>query len=104
MGLDIVELFLEVEKRFDIKIPDEEADTLLTVGHLHRAIMARAPLARRVPDAGRILKLDDGPIPLRSMTPDEVWEALVNVVEQETGVKRAEIQPDARWVQDLKLD
>ena len=43
------------------------------------------------PDAGRILKLDDGPIPLRSMTPDEVWEALVNVVEQETGVKRAEI-------------
>lgn len=99
MGLDIVELFLEVEKRFDIKIPDDEADTLLTVGHLHRAIMAR-----RVPDAGRILKLDDGPIPLRSMTPDEVWEALVNVVEQETGVKRAEIQPDARWAQDLKLD
>jgi len=39
MGLDSVELLLEVEETFDISIPDEEACQILTVGELHQSIL-----------------------------------------------------------------
>ena len=32
-SLDTVELIMEFEKEFDISIPDEQAETILTVGH-----------------------------------------------------------------------
>ena len=38
MGLDSVELLLEVEKAFDIEIPDQEAALIMTVGDFHNAI------------------------------------------------------------------
>lgn len=35
MGLDSVELVMEVEKAFDIRIPDEQAEKMITVGAMH---------------------------------------------------------------------
>ncbi len=32
-SLDTVELIMEFEKEFDLSIPDEEAENILTVGH-----------------------------------------------------------------------
>lgn len=34
MGLDTVELIVEIEKSFDISIPDEDAERIATVGQL----------------------------------------------------------------------
>ncbi|MFL9483259.1 acyl carrier protein [Chitinophagaceae bacterium LWZ2-11] len=33
-SLDVIEVIMEVEKEFDIKIPDEDAESLTTVGAL----------------------------------------------------------------------
>jgi len=33
-SLDLYEIFMEIEKELDIKIPDEDAENLLTVGSL----------------------------------------------------------------------
>lgn len=37
-SLHIVELVMQIENRFDIEIPDEDAETLLTVGDVKRYI------------------------------------------------------------------
>lgn len=39
MGLDIVELVMEVEEEFDVRIPDREAERLMTVGDLYRWLL-----------------------------------------------------------------
>ncbi|MCU7549986.1 hypothetical protein OCK74_12710 [Chitinophagaceae bacterium LB-8] len=38
MGLDSVEILMKVEDTFDIKIPDREAEQILTVGDFHDAV------------------------------------------------------------------
>jgi acyl carrier protein len=43
MGLDTVELVIEVEKAFGIKIPDEEASQMINVGHLYHYLLAILP-------------------------------------------------------------
>ena len=38
MGLDSIELVMEIEKAFDIRIPDEEAEKILTVGDMYNSV------------------------------------------------------------------
>lgn len=38
MGLDSVELIMEVETAFDIRIPDPEAEKIVTVGDLYETV------------------------------------------------------------------
>jgi acyl carrier protein len=40
MGLDTVELVMAVEEWFEISIPDAAAQTLFTVGDLHRFVVS----------------------------------------------------------------
>jgi acyl carrier protein len=49
MGLDVLDLFMRVERTFDITIPDEDAERLYTVGDLHRYILGKVPLVEREP-------------------------------------------------------
>jgi acyl carrier protein len=45
MGLDAVELVIEVEQAFSIKIPDDEAVRMLTPGDVHEYILANTKMA-----------------------------------------------------------
>ncbi len=41
MGLDTVELVMEIEDAFDISIPDDQASKMLTVGDVYEFILER---------------------------------------------------------------
>ncbi len=54
MGLDAVEIVMEVEETFDISIEDKDAEKLRTVGDLYRYILARIELQEKVPGAAPV--------------------------------------------------
>jgi acyl carrier protein len=93
MGLDIVELVMEVEHVFGIEIPDADAERLRTVGSMYAYLRERvAPEAWPPPPAGT------------PMTADPLWTDLLDVIEKETGVDRAQLVPSASFIEDLDLD
>ncbi len=47
MGLDAVELLIEIEDTFSIEIPDEDASRMATVGDVHEYIVANSNMASK---------------------------------------------------------
>lgn len=47
MGLDSIELLVEVETEFKISIPDIEAEEIITVGDFYQAILKKMPSKKR---------------------------------------------------------
>ena len=47
MGLDTVELVIEVEKAFDISILDADAEKIITVGQLYDCVVSKLPAHER---------------------------------------------------------
>ena|SRR5439155_24042165 len=90
MGLDTVEMVMEVESTFGIAIPDADAAKLTTVGALYDYVAGQiAPhtvVAAYGPYAG------------------ELWERYLDVLEREIGIRRVALRPEARFVQDLGMD
>ena len=94
MGLDVVELVMDVEAQFGLEVPDADASRLRTVGDLYRYVRAHAPALPARPDAA------PGAVP----TGDPVWERLLDILERETGHRRERLTPDASFVDDLGMD
>jgi acyl carrier protein len=92
MGLDTVELLWEVEAAFQIRISNEEAERLKTVGQLNECI-ARL-VAERHSLSGRPT------IP----APEVTWPLLVPIVVETLGVAAEKVTPTAEWKRDLGAD
>jgi acyl carrier protein len=86
VGLDIVELVMEVEEEFSIAIPDGLAATLTTVGKLHAAVVAE------------LHRLD------RPLPPEEVFERIRGIVSTQLGVPPEQVVEGARFVEDFGAD
>lgn len=94
MGLDIVEAFMAVEQEFGIDIPTAEAAQMATVGALFEYVRRHAPgdVQSSAEETG--IGLYSGPL----------WERYLAVLTRETGWRRDRLRPDARWVDDLRMD
>jgi acyl carrier protein len=86
MGLDTVELVMDVEEEFDVSIPDEVAPTLVRLGDLH-AFAVRALEARGEP-----------------IDPSAAWERLKSVVRRKFAAQDELLTPETHIVNDLGLD
>jgi acyl carrier protein len=83
MGLDIVEMVLEVEKHFGVSLPDEEMAQAPTVGALHGLVLKHLRLSSTDPRV------------------DQVFSELRDIVCRELGVRPEDVVPQAHLVHDL---
>src|ERR1700753_3018570 len=95
MGLDIVELVLECEKEFDVKLEDWRLERMQTVGDLFELICEQlqlpwGPDAPR-PPVGRTL-IPRSSAPKEGWDRDAVWTKLVQVVTDQLAVEPDEVK------------
>lgn len=86
MGLDSVELIMEIEDEFQVSIPDAEAENLAVLGDLREHIV-------------RALRDRDPPV-----TEAEVWQRLHSLLVESFGVNPTKIVPTAHIVADLGIN
>jgi acyl carrier protein len=84
MGLDIVELIMRVEEEFDLEIPDEDVEQLITTGMMADYLVQKQeqPLERQ----------------------EEIWQQLCFVIADQCAVPPEKITRNTRFVEDLNLD
>jgi len=86
MGLDFVELLMDVEDEFDVRVDEESHLAIQTVGDLHVVVL------NLMTAAGRTVT-------------DEVtqssWISIQRIVSETYGVDHGELQHDTRFVEDL---
>ena len=85
MGLDIVELIVEVEEKFNISIPDEEAASLATVGQVVDYVYTH-----QKSDA----KLEKS----------EIQDRVIDLVSDKTGISKEKIALHHSFTNDLGMD
>ena len=90
MGLDSLELVVAFEERFDLRIPDEIAEKLVTPGHVHEYIVEVLSERRhaKVPEIEK----------------EHIWAQIVEIVVKQLGVKPELVTRTARFVDDLGVD
>jgi len=85
MGLDLVEMIYRIEEKFEITIPDEAAEKMITPRNVIDYLMNR-------PEVGEKWSRD-----YVSMT---IWQ----IIEDETGVLQKDFNEDSRFIEDMGLD
>ncbi len=121
MGLDALEIVLRAEELFAIKIQDDEAAAVRTVGHFYELICAKLnviPLRSPVTSSelptitqkekALLFLYKHTPLPappeVLPWSPQSIWDCLVAVLVDQQGLKPANILYEARFVEDLGVD
>jgi len=86
MGLDTVELIIEIERHFDIHIEDEEAEKLNTVQSIINHVKEK-------------LEIDNRELKLEIIT-----KHVINIVSNKAGIDKQKIKLTNSITQDLGLD
>jgi acyl carrier protein len=92
MGLDSVEIVMDIEDRFGIDITDAEAARCVRVGDLLDCVMAKL-------EAGQTSKPER-----QQWTRPQVLEEIRDTIVEQAGVRRERILLDARLRGDLGID
>jgi hypothetical protein len=88
MGLDVVEMVIALENEFGVTLPDAELRAADTVDALFELISTQS---------GQIA------VDQRQRFREANWERYLDVVERETGARRADLLPRTRFIRDLGL-
>lgn len=83
MGLDLVEIVLEVEEEFDVQLNHHEPPLL--VGELFE--MTLAPIRKQYSD--------------KMLADDDVWIAMRNLIADQLGLPNERVTREANFVTDL---
>jgi acyl carrier protein len=86
MGMDSVELVMDIEKKFNIRIPNSQAETIFTVGDIHAIVWQHL-------SAGHSDK-----------SKSEMEHEINQVIADKAGFDLSEITPEKRICDDLGMD
>ena len=86
MGLDLVELVIETEERFDIEIDDEDAQYLGTVGELARYVSDKT-LGQE-----------------KEYSYEEATRIVIEMLVKNYGIPEGKANSTSHFVDDLRLD
>jgi hypothetical protein len=89
MGLDLVEMVMEVEKEFELDIPEDDLRPMRAVGDFYLYV------ERRLAEAGRVTAT--------GQFEGRLWSRYLDIVERETGVPRGRLRPEAEFYRDLGI-
>ncbi len=93
MGLDTVELVLLAEKEFELQLPDDEVSLIATVGEFTQLIHQKL-----------LLKHGLGKSQNPSPDIDEIYNTIKKLLMTQFAIPENKITPDARFVDDLRMD
>ncbi|HEY3964638.1 MAG TPA: phosphopantetheine-binding protein [Planctomycetaceae bacterium] len=79
MSLDMMDFIMQVEKTYGFEIPDEDYESLKTIGLLCEYIRERSPQSDS----------------------DEILQAVRKMISEHTFIPIVEIKSESRWVEDL---
>ena len=85
MGLETVQIVMDVEDHFQISIPDAAASRCVTVADLQRVIVDLLTIQGRLPG-------DD--------LQREVWEGMMSVLDK-NGYPLERVRPESKWIGDI---
>ena len=86
MGLDTVEILMEIEDEFGISVPDQVASNSLTVGDTHRIIVD--------------MLVAKGAVRSAELEAD-AWQRLVTIVTEQMRIEPEIVRPESRWIPDI---
>jgi acyl carrier protein len=99
MGMDVVELIMQVEESFVLDLPDDECDQVRTVGDLYRPVLKKLDVLYE--------PAQREPYPRRESPPwtaAKVWTNLKLIVVDQLQVKEDEVRESASFLEDLGAD
>ncbi len=82
MGLDSIELVLEVENFFSIKIQDKELEEIITIRDFTNCVLRYRP----------------------GLAMEEVERNIIQLIADKSGVSIRKIKPDTKIVEDLGIN
>jgi len=88
MGLDGVELIMDVEKRFDIRLTDEEVGNIRTVGELTDLVCSHLNRYHRS---------------FHPLDPQAVLDEIRELTSEQLGVALDRVRPESNFVRDLGM-
>jgi acyl carrier protein len=109
MGIDYLDMVFRAQRKFGVRFPSPDRPDsifnveckgdlkLLTAGAVHRHVLRLLPSQAIV----NPLRTDRD---WREAHPEEVWEAVVDVLVETLGVERSRVTPEARLIDDLGMD
>ena len=86
MGLELVELTMDIEDRFGVSIPDECVPQIETVGDMQDEVVRQLVLQGQ-PDTSQLR--------------DEVLAGIISITAEQMAMDPSLIKPESTWVGDI---
>jgi acyl carrier protein len=106
MGLDVVELVLRCEEKFDIRLEDSRLESTRTVGDLFELICEQLnlPHGSQVPPPAMRAVIPRVIVPSEGWTRDTVWSKVVQICVDQLQIEPDDVTYSANFVKDLGAD